>query len=200
MIARIQGQCVERKSNVLTLDVHGVGYELICSQPVLDRAVLGQELTVTVYTDVKEDSITLFGFADTLEKQVFLLLKRVKGVGSRIASEVLSAVDKMELLRAIGASDTARLQAIRGVGRKLSERIIVELKEKVVEFVLEARSLTPEREVVGAEPIFRDALAALTSLGFTAADAHRMLREAEHRAPTARVDSGELVREALKYV
>ena len=197
MISRLSGSVIEKGAHAIVLDVQGVGYEVLCTRAALERATSGAALTLVVFTDVKEESITLFGFADILERQVFLLLKRVKGVGSKTASEILSRVDKVELLRIIAVGDLAKLQQVRGIGRKTSERIVVELREKVAEYALEARASTLEIEVLADEPL-RDALEALQSLGFSSKDAERAVRQAQ--AQVSPKDVGELIREALKHV
>jgi Holliday junction DNA helicase RuvA len=197
MIGRLVGVVVSHSGPVVLIDVAGVGYEVHSSHSLRERIIVGEPLEVTIFTDVREDAITLYGFLDQLERQVFLLLKKVSGVGSKTASEIISNIDKRELLRIIGAGDAARLQKVRGVGRKLSERIIVELKEQVAEFVLEHRSSQIEVVVQKNAP-YQEALEALRSLGFSAGDAERALRQ----IPTefGRGDTGELVKEALKYV
>ncbi|MBN8551200.1 MAG: Holliday junction branch migration protein RuvA, partial [Deltaproteobacteria bacterium] len=126
MFAKLKGIVDEVEASRVTLDVNGVGYELFCSGGCVSQLERGREAAIIVFTDVNENSIRLYGFADALEKQVFLLLTTVKGVGSRTAMEIVSCVDKVELLRAIAAQDLKRLQSIKGVGKKTSERIVVE--------------------------------------------------------------------------
>lgn len=197
MIGRLTGKIVEVLAQTALIDVNGVGYEMRCSRACLDRLVLGENTSLVVYTDVREDAITLYGFADQLERQVFHLLKLVNGVGSKTASDIISRIDKLELLRIIGSADPSALQKVKGIGKKLSERIVVELKEKVAEFALEARSSSLQIERVATEPL-SDATEALKSLGFTAKDAERALRQAQVHVQSG--DVGALIREALKFV
>lgn len=199
MIARLRGTVVEIAGGVVTLDVGGVGYEIACSVSCAAQLEVGGAATVVIYTDVKEDSIKLYGFADTLEKQVFLLLTRVKGLGAKSASDIVSRVDKRELLRTIGAGDVARLQAVRGVGKKTAERIVVELKDKVGEFALEREERSREGGV-GAP--FDEALAALQALGFSSREAEQALAraKAEVAGLVTATESGEVVRQALRFV
>jgi Holliday junction DNA helicase RuvA len=200
MIGQLRGTIVEIQSGIVTLDVSGVGYELSATRALLSQIELGSTLKVLVYTDVREDSIRLFGFSDAVEKQIFLLLLRVTGIGSKTALDIISAVDGRELLRAIGAGDTVRLQAIRGVGKKTAERIVLELRDKVTE--LAGDSLGSGRAEAGAQESMADAVAALQALGFTKADAERAVRAAgEQGALAAQVmDPGAIVREALRFV
>ena len=147
MISSLKGTVAEISGAQVTLEVHGVGYELRCSQACLAALSEGQAAALVVYTDVKEDSISLYGFADRLEKQVFLLLTKVKGVGARTASDILSRVDKVELLRIIGAGDLARLQA---VALELLAQVVVHLLLQGLEHertlrVFHGASILPEK-------------------------------------------------------
>lgn len=199
MIAWLHGTVVEIAGGTVTLNVNGVGYELACSAGCIAGLAPGGVATVVVYTDVKQDSIRLFGFADTLEKQVFLLLTRVKGLGAKSASDIVSRVDKRELLRAIGAGDVAKLQQLRGVGKKTAERIVVELKDRVAEFALGRDDAGAPRDEDGPFP---EALAALQALGFSAREAEHAVQavRAELSAGGSTPESGEIVRRALRFV
>lgn len=200
MISALRGKVIFQEGRSLTLDVSGVGYDLYCSRSSIEQLEPGKESSFVIYTDVKEDSITLFAFRDNLEKRVFLLLKQVKGIGSRIASDILSQMDKLDLLRAIGSGDTAKLQSARGVGRKLAERVVVELKEKVAQHLLENRSSNLNIEVSTSNAPISDALEALKALGFAHADADRALKAASSELAGAPTDSADLIRRSLKYV
>src|SRR3990167_1206675 len=125
MISRLRGTVIDSTLDTLTLDVQGVGYEIYPTSSCREALAVGEEADVVIYTDVKEDSITLYGFRDRLEKQAFLLLKTVKGVGSKSAADIISRLDKIALFRAIASGDLARLQSVRGVGKKTAERIVV---------------------------------------------------------------------------
>jgi holliday junction DNA helicase RuvA len=198
VISRLKGIIEHVAGNIVTLDVHGVGYEVYASAGCLARCVKGEEAAVVIYTDVKEDLIRLYGFDDHLEKQVFLLLTRVKGVGAKSASDIISKVEKVDLLRTIAAGDTAKLQLIKGIGKKTAERIVVELKDKVGEYVIEGQvsRLSVEREVVTP---FSEATEALMALGFSKKDAERAVQNVE-AANRSASDPGEIVREALRYI
>ena len=196
MIAMLQGKVEEIAGHRATLNVQGVGYEVICSRRCLDRLQLGSEAKVIVFTDVKQDSIRLYGFDDVLERQVFVMLTQVQGVGGKSAAEIVSHIDKKELLRAIGAGDEARLQSIKGVGKKTAQRIVVELKDRVAEFTVDHSA----REVAGTESASEDAIQALQALGFARKEAEHAVSLVEAKAPSACKDSGSIVREALRFV
>lgn len=203
MFAKLRGIVDEIEANMVTLDVNGVGYELFCSGGCVAQLELGSEATIVVFTDISMsangNSIRLYGFADPLEKQVFLLLTTVKGVGSRIGMEIVSRVDKKELLRAIGEGDLQKLQSIKGVGRKTSERIVVELKDRVASYALEKHEsrLHIEREV--STPV-EEACEALEALGFSRKDAERAVAAAQGKGLAKNADSASVVKEALRYI
>lgn len=200
MISMLSGRIHEISGKSIVLDVNGVGYEVICTAGCLNRAALGETLSITTHTDVKEDSIRLYGFEDALEKRVFSLLIRVKGLGAKSASDLLSKIDKRELLRVIGASDLDRLLKIKGVGRKTAERMLVELKDKVVEHAAEMQLSTQiEKEVSGGA--FREAIEALQALGFARREAEMAVEHAEAQLQSAATaEPSEIIKEALKFV
>lgn len=199
MIAMLRGRVEQILGRVVTLDVGGVGYEVICSHRCLERLQPGNETTVVVHTDVREDSIRLYGFEDQLERQVFLMLMHVQGVGAKSAADIISRIDKRELLRAIGAADEARLQTIKGIGKKTAQRMVVELKDRVTEFTLEqqAEPLGARLEVLSAS---EEAMQALEALGFTRKDAEKAVHMVGARGLPPDANSGQIVREALRYV
>lgn len=198
MIAQLKGQVLNISGRNVVLDVSGVGYEVFCSSLCLERLVIGSEASIIIYTDVKEDSIRLFGFNDQLEKQVFSLITRVRGLGAKTASDILSRIEKKELLRAIGLADIAKLQSIKGIGKKIAERLVVELKDKVLEFVEESNSRL-NLETIVSEP-FADAVQALLALGFPRKDAERAVKEVELQNGTGKIESADIVRNALRFV
>lgn len=194
MIGSLKGTVSDIAQSCVTLDVGGVGYEVYCSLRTRSHLEIGREASIVTYTDVKEDSIKLFGFEDKLEKQVFLLLLKVKGLGVKSALEIVSAVDKVELLRAIGSGDSNRLTSIRGVGRKTAERVVLELKDRVAEYALGDSVL---RDSVPEEPM-HDAIAALVALGISRRDAERAVRQIPQSEGAS--GTGEIVREALRFI
>lgn len=199
MIGRICGTVISISAGTVLIDVAGVGYELNCSRYCLEQLQEGLEATLVVYTEVREDLIRLHGFIDALEKQVFLMLTRVNGVGARTASDVLSQIDKIELLRAIGASDVTRLQALKGIGKKTAERIVVELRDSVGAMASVGQPLATRIERSVVAPV-EDAIQALVALGFSRKDAERAVGQVDQSGAQVPLESGALVREALKFV
>jgi len=207
MIGRLRGTFAEQMpSGVLIIDCGGVGYEVIPTRRLREQLELERPCTIVIYTDVKEDSIKLFGFADHAEREVFNLLLRVSGIGTKTAREIISGIEIQTLLRAIGQADVSRLQAIKGIGKKTAERIVLELRDLVAQFratdlasgeiKLDAKGFIgiPEQQHV------IDAIEALVALGFARSDAERAVSQADRTAATGIFDSGKLVAEALRFV
>lgn len=205
MISRLRGSVVEIEGDSIVLDVNGVGYGLSCTSALLARLALSSEETICVYTDVREDAIRLFGFESNAERQMFLLLNRVSGLGPRSSLDVLSNVPIRDLLRAIGSGDVHALMAIKGVGKKKAERIVVELKDLVVSMAGErSTSLRSMITVEGgvSSPTTSasgDAIAALEVLGFARRDAESAVTKAIEAGKGAG-EAGDLIREALRFV
>ena len=136
MIGSLNGKVSGLTPESIIIDVSGVGYELTVTAGVMNRiSGIGAPLALSVYTDVKENSISLYGFDHPAEKGVFLMLRKVKGIGSKTAIAVLSSIGPDGVLRSIGSGDLEALQAIPGIGKKTAARLIVELREQVIDLV-----------------------------------------------------------------
>ncbi len=205
MISRLVGEVAEIDADTVTIDISGVGYEVICTSQALSRLAVGDKATLSVYTDVREDAIRLFGFDSHAEKQMFLLLNRVSGMGPRSSVDVLSNVAIRDLLRAIGSGDVRALMAIKGVGKKKAERIVVELKDLVANMAGERSSSLHTMVAVDSAPnragatLAGDAVSALAVLGFGRKDAESAVSQALASMPSLE-DVGDIVREALRHV
>jgi len=205
MISRLQGEVVETDGDSIVLDVNGVGYEVACTTSLLSRASLGARVTFSVYTDVREDAIRLFGFDSVAERHIFLLLNRVSGMGPRSSLDVVSNVAIRDLLRAIGSGDVRALMSIKGVGKKKAERIVVELRDLVANMAgeradsLRAMVSVERSDQTPGTDLSSDAVSALEVLGFAKRDAESAVSQAiQGRGAVS--DVGELIREALRYV
>jgi Holliday junction DNA helicase RuvA len=208
MISRLTGTVVEIEGDSVVIDVQGVGYSLTCTSSLLGLLALNERCTVSVYTDVREDAIRLFGFGSQAERRVFLLLNRVSGMGPRSCIDVLSNVSIHELLRGIGSGDVQGLMRIKGVGRKKAERIVVELKDLVGSMADEQAAVGQVGVGAGAgvvvskgdpKAVSADAVATLEALGFNRRDAEVAVSKALDSAGN-RSEVGEVVREALRFV
>ena len=187
MIARLRGTVVGSTTEGLVLDVAGVGYLVAATPSALRKGGTGDEIVVETYLHVREDAMQLYGFADRAERELFTQLLTVNGVGPKVALAIVSGSPAEELRRAIVREDTARFQAIPGIGKKTAERIVLELKEK-----MGSADVTPI--AVGGEVdghvTARDAL---VELGYTLVDAERALADTDPVLPPE-----ERVRLALK--
>lgn len=203
MIGSLRGQAFRKHGATILVDVQGVGYEVLATEHVLQQIVRpGVELSLCVYTDVRENSISLIGFQNDAEKEVFLLLKKVKGIGSRLALSIISALAPQALLVAIGRGEVGTLQRVPGIGKKTAERLIVELREKVGELVHEIHPLSShlERAVISSGSGANDAIMALEKLGFSGDLAREAVAATIRRLEphsSAHRDAGELTRLAL---
>ena len=186
MIARLRGKPVASTPEGLVLDVGGVGY-LVAATPSAVRKADGlEEVTVETYLHVREDVLQLYGFAERSERELFIQLLSVNGVGPKVALAIVSGSPAEELRRAIVREDTARFQAIPGIGKKTAERIVLELKEKLAVAAIAPVSAADVDDHVVA----RDAL---VELGYSIADAERALAQTD-----ADASPEERVRQALR--
>lgn len=193
MIAHLSGRLFEKHPNRIIVDVNGVGYDV--AVPLSTFYGLGEpgaSIALRVYTHVREDQIALFGFATRLEQDLFERLIGVSGIGPKLALAVLSGIEPADLTQAILRGDVARLTAIPGVGKKTSERIVLELKDRLpkVEYTPASDGAT-----VPASALRDDVLSALMNLGY-----HRPLAEkAVDAAIKAKAgDFEQVLRQALR--
>jgi holliday junction DNA helicase RuvA len=165
MIASLRGQLLEKHPNRLIVDVHGVGYEVFVPLSTFYRMPdAGGDLSLRIHTHVREDAISLFGFATELELQIFERLIAISGIGPKVALAVLSGIDALELAQAVQRGDVVRLTAIPGVGKKTAERIGLELKDRLP-FAL-AVAAQPSGGMPVADALRADLLSALLNLGY----------------------------------
>jgi len=175
MIGQLRGQLLSKKPNVLLLDVQGVGYEVfIPLTSFYELPEEGGEVTLKVYTHVREDALTLFGFRSQREKDFFLKLISISGIGPKLAIAILSGAPVEELAQAIAEANLARLTSIPGVGRKTAERLMLELKSQVTQFLLPQQVESP-RASESHTVLEEDILSALTNLGYPRASAEKAL-------------------------
>ena len=185
MISRLRGKAVASTPEGLVLDVGGVGYLVAATPSAMRKASGAEEVVVETYMHVREDTLQLYGFADREERELFVQLLTVNGVGPKVALAIVSGSPAAELRRAIVLEDIARFMAIPGIGKKTAERIVLELKEKLGAGVPEAMAPPSDSHVVARD--------ALVELGYTMVDAERALADTDPDAPAE-----ERVRMALK--
>ena len=182
MISRLRGKPVARTGDKLVLEVGGVGYAVAVTPTASRLAERGGEVTLETYLHVREDALQLYGFAEPAERELFEHLLAVSGVGPKVALAIVSGSPPADLRRAIALEDTARFEAIPGIGKKTAQRVVLELKEKLGSVAAAPRA----QGHVGA----RDAL---VELGYSAIEAEQALADVDPDLPVE-----EQVRRALR--
>lgn len=192
MIGYLKGDLITAADGKVILSVGGVGFEIGCSAAAYKEITANGGGELYIYTAVKEDDISLYGFISVEEKAMFLKLISVSGVGPKMGITVLSSMSVADLACKIATSDVKGLSAVKGLGKKTAERIILELREKVTAVVSEEKVSQPQEEAVN-----EDALIALMSLGLKRQEGIRALKEA---AAAGASSIEELISGALKRI
>ncbi len=188
MIGYLTGKIISLKPTKVLLDVNGVGYAVSISINTFENISEKETVSLFIYTSVKEDSITLYGFFAEPEKQMFELLISVTGIGPKLAQSILSGIQTDDLKDAILRGDVSRIIAVPGIGRKTGERLVLELKNKVDQ-VSEAGM----KEIPFS--IKNEAAAALTTLGYNSKVADKIIRDVLSEDPSLSLE--ELIKKAL---
>lgn len=179
MIAYLSGKLLEKHANSVIVDVGGVGYEVtIPLSTFYEIGEPGSHIELRIYTHVREDAIQLFGFKTTRERDLYLKLISVQGIGAKSGVTMLSGMSADEIVAAIRSNDLGRLTAIPGVGRKTAERLVIELRDKVGDLAAAAGAAASiSADELPADVVFEDALSALVNLGYQRAAAERALKK-----------------------
>ena len=217
MIAKLRGIIDTIGEDYCIIDVNGVGYLVYASSKTLSRLIRGNQFSLLIETVVREDSISLFGFYDAWEKEWFLTLTKVQGVGAKVCLSILSALTPTQLAQAVSAQDKASFTRASGVGPKLAARLVTELKDKIVTIPTELTTrndlqAAPEAEVDATEETVAyedaitgrienpmkldDAISALVNLGYQRLEAYQAVNKANAAYPQADVSG--LIKAALK--
>ena len=193
MIGFLSGEIVARDGQNIIIDVGGVGYRVLVSNSVLSKVTLDGKLKLFIYTHVREDAISLFGFLDSLDLKLFENLIGVSGIGPKTAMNIFSQGDRLEIIAAITAADTSFFKGVPRLGQKNAQKIIIELKNKfggITDLDLNGENMAGNEEVV----------VALKGFGFTSKEIHDAIRNVR-KNPTE--DSGqvaETIKLALRYL
>ncbi len=201
MIAYLRGRVLTTTGETAILDVNGVGYEAYCSGGAFRKLTVGEVGEIYTYLQVKEDGVTLFGFAEPREKELFLKLISVSGVGPKMGIAILAALSAEEFATAVATADVKRLSAVKGLGKKTAEKIVLELHGKIsAAEVLDASGesvgvgvTSVKVEKLSAED--EEAISALMGLGFTRAESAQAVKKA-HDAGARGVE--EIIMKALQ--
>jgi holliday junction DNA helicase RuvA len=185
VIARLRGTFAGEAGDGLVLDVGGVGYLVHATGRARRRAREAGEVTLETHLHVREDAMQLYGFVDADERELFQALLSVSGIGPKVALAIVSGSTPAELRRAIVLEDTARFEAIPGIGKKTAQRVVLELREKVSAEAMATPAAAPTDALVARD--------ALVELGYSVVEAERALAEVDPELPAE-----ERVRQALK--
>lgn len=180
MIAFLSGKLLEKDANTVIVDVGGVGYEVtIPLSTFYELGEIGSDVALRIFTYVREDALQLFGFKTARERDLYLKLISVQGIGAKSGITMLSGMSADEIVAAIRTDNIARLTAIPGVGKKTAERMVIELRDKIAELAsgVSLDFSTAAGAAVGADAAFDDALSALVNLGYQKNAAEKALNQ-----------------------
>ena len=191
MIAHIQGRLVEKSPTDVVIDCNGVGYHLHISLHTFSLIPNSENIKLFTHLQIKEDAHTLFGFVEKSEREIFKLLLSVSGIGASIARTMLSSMEPKQILQAIATGDVVSIQSIKGIGTKTAQRVILDLKEKVLK-VYDLDEVSMSSNNTNKD----EALSALEVLGFNKKLAERVVEKIVKESPDASIES--LIKQALK--
>jgi Holliday junction DNA helicase RuvA len=191
MITHIQGKLVEKKPTNVVIDCGGVGYQLNISLHTFSQIPDQENLKLFTHLQVKEDSHTLFGFSSLEEREIFRLLISVSGIGANIARTMLSSLTPVQIREGIAVGDVALIQSIKGIGAKTAQRVILDLKDKILK-VYDIDENSAIRNNTNKD----EALSALEVLGFLKKQAERVIDKILAQQPDADVET--IIKLALK--
>lgn len=191
MIAHIQGRLVEKTPTDVVIDCQGVGYQLHISLHTFSLLPDSEQVRLFTHLQIKEDAHTLFGFMEKSERELFRLLISVSGIGAGIARTMLSSLEPRQIIQAIGSGDVVTIQGIKGIGAKTAQRVILDLKDKVLKLYdideVSASSYNTNKE---------EALSALEVLGFNKKLAEKVVEKLVKEQPDMTVET--IIKQALK--
>jgi Holliday junction DNA helicase RuvA len=199
MIAHLSGTLLTKAPQSVIIDNGGIGYEV--TVPLSTFYALPEKdgrVSLHIYTHVREDALMLFGFYTPLEKEIFTMLISVSGIGPKLATNILSGIGPEQLLEAMARGDTARMQSIPGIGKKTSERIALELREKAMKLRGTIEPLPSQAVLPEEKRMLDDAASALVNLGYSAKSARDAVEKARPRLETINLQS--LIKEALRVL
>ena len=191
MIAHIQGKLVEKSPTEVVIDCGGVGYQINISLHTYSLLPNTDFIKLYTYVQIKEDAHNLFGFVEKTEREIFKMLLSVSGIGASIARTMLSSLEPKQVIKAIASGDVGTIQSIKGIGVKTAQRVIIELKDKVLKlYALEEVSLTQSNTNKD------EALSALEVLGFVRKTAEKVVEKIASENADATVEF--IIKQALK--
>jgi Holliday junction DNA helicase RuvA len=193
MIAQLQGKLVEKNMTDVVIDCAGVGYFVEISLHTYSLIPEGEAIKLFTYQLVREDSQRLFGFAEKAEREVFKLLLSVSGIGANTARTMLSSLDPQQIAQAIASGDVRTIQSVKGIGAKGAQRVILDLKDKILQVIDNAQF-----NVVSNNTGREEALSALETLGYMRKQAQKVVDNILSTQPDATTEH--LIKQALKQL
>ena len=191
MITHIQGRLVKKTPTEVVIDCNGIGYHVNISLHTFSLIPDEEKIKLFTFLQIKEDAHTLYGFVEKQERELFKLLLSVSGIGASIARTMLSSLAPQQIIQAIASNDVATVQSIKGIGAKTAQRVILDLKDKVLKvYALDEVSL------VSNNTNKEEALSALEVLGFARKSAEKVIEKIVKEDPNASVEN--LIKQALK--
>lgn len=199
MIAYLSGKLLEKQANTAIVETNGVGYEVsIPLTTFYELGEVGSDVSLRIYTHVREDAIQLFGFKTLRERELYLRLISVQGIGPKSGIAMLSGMSADEIIAAILSNDLMRLTSIPGVGQKTAERLVIELRDKVGESSGGMSADVGSRDSLPADAVLSDALSALVNLGYQRNAAEKALKSAANEGVEITVQK--LLRRSLQVL
>ena len=200
MIAYLKGKVLTITSETAIVEVGGVGYELYCSGGAFRKITVGETVELYTYLQVKEDGITLFGFGAPKEKELFLKVISVSGVGPKMGIAILTGLSADEFTRAVATADVKRLSAVKGLGKKTAEKIVLELHGKISAAEVMSAGADPITSAIdrGEKSVSaqdEEAVSALMGLGFTKNESVNAVKRAKEQGASTTED---IIRKALQ--
>jgi len=191
MITHIRGKLVEKNPTFVIIECNGIGYFLHISLHTYSKIPDVEAVKLFTYFSVKEDSQTLFGFSDKIEREIFKLLISVSGVGTSIARTMLSSMSPDQIQQAIASEDVATIQSVKGIGAKTAQRVIIDLRDKIVKTYLFSEDSNQTNNTIKEE-----ALSALEVLGFSRKQVEKLVHKIIQEAPDTALEH--IIKQALK--
>ena len=191
MIAHIQGKLIEKTPTEVVIDCGGVGYHINISLHTFSLLPNSDYLKLYTYLQIKEDSHTLFGFVEKSERESFKMLLSVSGIGASIARTMLSSLEPKQIIQAIASSDVGTIQSIKGIGSKTAQRVILDLKDKVLK-LYDLDEVSMSQNNTNKE----EALSALEVLGFVRKTSEKIIEKILRENPEATLET--IIKQALK--
>ncbi|MCB0484639.1 MAG: Holliday junction branch migration protein RuvA [Flavobacteriaceae bacterium] len=191
MITHLRGKLVEKNPTYVVIECNGVGYFIHISLNTYSKITDSEAIKLYTYLSVKEDSHTLYGFMDALEREVFKLLISVSGIGTATARTMLSSMTPEQVQQAIASEDVATIQSVKGIGVKTAQRVIIELKDKIVKTYQISEDSAHSNNTIKEE-----ALSALEVLGFARKQVDKLVQKIIQESPEITLEN--IIKQALK--